>query len=61
LSGQTGDEAFVVLTGSATLTFPATGESFKIGPGDIVKLEAGEVINWEVHQTLRKVYAYGDD
>ena len=61
LSGPTGDEAFVVLTGSATLTFPATGESFKIGPGDIVKLEAGEVINWEVHQALRKVYAYGGD
>jgi uncharacterized cupin superfamily protein len=61
LSGPTGDEAFVVLTGSATLTFPASGEAFLIGPGDIVKLEAGEVVNWEVHQTLRKVYAYGGD
>jgi len=61
LSGPTGDEAFVVLAGSATLTFPATGESFLIGPGDIVKLEAGEVINWAVHETLRKVYAYGGD
>lgn len=61
LSGPTGDEAFVVLTGSATLTFPATGETFVIGPGDIVRLDAGEVINWEVHETLRKVYAYGGD
>jgi len=61
LSGPTGDEAFVVLAGSANLTFPATGETFHIGPGDIVKLEAGEVINWEVHETLRKVYAYGSD
>jgi uncharacterized cupin superfamily protein len=61
LSGPTGDEAFVVLTGSATLTFPATGETFLIGPGDIVKLEAAEVVNWEVHETLRKVYAYGGD
>jgi hypothetical protein len=61
LSGPTGDEAFVVLTGSATLTFPAGGETLKIGPGDIVKLEPGEVVNWEVHETLRKVYAYGGD
>jgi uncharacterized cupin superfamily protein len=61
LSGPTGDEAFVVLEGSATLTFPATGETRLIGPGDIVKLESGEVLNWEVHQTLRKVYAYGGD
>jgi uncharacterized cupin superfamily protein len=61
LSGPTGDEAFVVLTGSATLSFPATGERHLIGPGDIVKLDSGEVVNWEVHQTLRKVYAYGGD
>jgi uncharacterized cupin superfamily protein len=61
LSGPTGDEAFVVLAGSATLTFPATGETRLIGPGDIVKLEPGEVLNWDVHETLRKVYAYGGD
>jgi uncharacterized cupin superfamily protein len=59
LAGPTGDEAFVVLTGSATLTFPATGEVTTIGPGDIVKLNSGETISWEVHETLRKVYVYG--
>jgi hypothetical protein len=39
--------------------YPLT--SCLIGPSDIVKLEAGEVINWDVHETLRKVYAYGGD
>jgi uncharacterized cupin superfamily protein len=59
LGGPTADEAFVVLSGSATLTFPATGEVVTIGPGDIVKLNAGESIQWKVHAPLRKVYAFG--
>ncbi len=59
LGGPAGDEAFVVLSGSATLTFPATGEVITIGPGDIVRLNVGEPIRWQVHETLRKVYAFG--
>ena len=59
LGGPTSDEAFVVLSGSATLTFPATGEVVAIGPGDIVKLIAGESVQWHVHERLRKVYAFG--
>lgn len=59
LGGTTSDEAFVVLTGSATLTFPATGEVVTVGPGDIVRLNAGEPVQWQVHAPLRKVYAFG--
>jgi uncharacterized protein len=59
LGGTASDEAFVILSGSATLTFPATGEVVTVGPGDIVKLNAGESVRWQVHELLRKVYAFG--
>jgi len=49
------DEAFVVLSGSATITF-ADGETVELGPGSLVRLHAGEETVWEIHTTLRKVY-----
>lgn len=49
------DEAFVVLTGAATITF-ADGETLDVGPGSLVRLHAGEETVWTIHSTLRKVY-----
>jgi uncharacterized cupin superfamily protein len=49
------DEAFVVLTGDATIRF-ASGESVELGPGSLVRLHAGEQTEWEIRSTLRKVY-----
>lgn len=49
------DEAFVVLTGSGTITFD-DGEVVELGPGSLVRLHAGERTIWRIHETLRKVY-----
>jgi len=50
------DEIFLVHSGRATLTFPATGEVVEIGPGSVVRLNAGEESVWEVHEAVRKLY-----
>jgi uncharacterized cupin superfamily protein len=49
------DEAFVVLTGTATIRF-AGGESIDVAAGDLVELRAGERTEWTVHADLTKVY-----
>src|SRR6478609_8578659 len=51
------DEVFVVLSGDATVEFddPAL-PSVELGPGSIVRLEAGMRTVWTVRATLRKVY-----
>jgi uncharacterized protein len=49
------DEVFVVLEGDGTIRF-ADGEVVGLGPGSLVRLHAGEVTEWEIRQTLRKVY-----
>lgn len=50
------EELFVVISGSATLTFTKTGETQEIGPGSIVRLYDGQQTRWEVRETIRKVY-----
>lgn len=51
------DEVFVVLSGAATLEFVEPRRpALSIGPGDIVRLAAGERTIWDVTATLRKVY-----
>ena len=50
------DELFVVLSGSATLTFTRSGDTLDIGPGSVVRLYTGQQTLWRVHETLRKVY-----
>lgn len=50
------EELFVVISGSATLTFVRTGETVEIGPGSVVRLYDGEQTRWEVRETIRKVY-----
>ncbi len=49
------DELFVVLAGDATVRFE-DGTSIELGPGSVVRLRAGERTEWEVRETLRKVY-----
>ncbi|MDR5701224.1 cupin domain-containing protein [Agromyces aerolatus] len=51
------DEVFVVLSGEATVEFdePAL-PPIEIGPGSVVRLEAGMRTVWTVRETLRKVY-----
>ena len=51
------DELFVVLSGDATVEFidPAL-PSIELGPGSVVRLEAGMRTVWTVRETLRKVY-----
>lgn len=49
------NEVFIVLAGHARVEF-ADRPAIEVGPGDIVRLEAGMATTWTVTQTLRKVY-----
>ncbi|MFB7894038.1 cupin domain-containing protein [Microbacterium sp. NPDC056044] len=51
------DEVFVVLSGSATVSFddPAL-EPIELRPGSVTRLTAGMRTVWTVRETLRKVY-----
>jgi uncharacterized cupin superfamily protein len=49
------DEAFVVVSGRATVTVD-DGESYEFGAGDIGILREGTHTTWIVHETLRKVF-----
>lgn len=58
IGGETTDEIFVVLEGSAEITFEDTGETIVVGPGDVVRLFAGQRNRWRTTQALRKVSVY---
>jgi uncharacterized cupin superfamily protein len=58
IGGLTTDEIFVILEGHAEVTFEDTGESITIGPGDIVRLFAGQRNSWRTIDQLRKVSFY---
>jgi uncharacterized cupin superfamily protein len=58
IGSETTDEIFVVLEGSAEITFEDTGETIVVGPGDVVRLFAGQRNTWRTTQTLRKVSVY---
>jgi len=49
------DEVFVVLSGRATIAVEGSPE-VAVGPGDIVRLQAGTATTWAVTERLRKVY-----
>lgn len=54
------DEVFVVLSGSATLSFTdASLPPVELRAGSVVQLTAGMQTVWTVHETLRKVYVAG--
>lgn len=51
------DEVFVVLAGRATIRFVSPVlPSLEVGPGSVVRLDAGMQTEWTVTETLRKVY-----
>jgi uncharacterized cupin superfamily protein len=56
MSDVESDELFVVIAGRATVEFVATGDILEIGPGDVVRLTAGDETVWTVTETLRKVW-----
>jgi uncharacterized cupin superfamily protein len=54
------DEVFVVLAGSATVSFTDSSLApVELRPGSVVQLTAGMHTVWTVHETLRKVYVAG--
>lgn len=55
-----GDEVFVVLSGSATVSFDEPSlPPIELGPGAVVRLTAGMRTVWTVREPLRKVYVAG--
>jgi uncharacterized cupin superfamily protein len=58
IGGVTMDEIFVVLEGRAEVTFEDTKETIQIGPGDIVRLNAGQRNTWRTYEKIRKVAFY---
>lgn len=50
------DELFVVIAGRARIHFTADRRVLEVGPGDVVRLSAGDETVWTVTETLRKVY-----
>lgn len=54
------DEVFVVLSGAATVEFydPAL-PAIELGPGSVVRLDAGMRTVWTVRETLRKLFITG--
>lgn len=49
------DEAFVVLSGSAVLTVHGRSP-FRVGPGDFVRLNAGDRTVWNVEAPIEKLF-----
>jgi uncharacterized cupin superfamily protein len=58
IRGVSADEIFVVLQGRANVTFEDTDETISIGPGDVVRLYAGQHNSWETIEPIRKVSFY---
>lgn len=57
-TSETADEIFVILEGRGVITFDDTGETIEMGPGDIVRLNAGQTNYWKTYETIRKVSFY---
>jgi uncharacterized cupin superfamily protein len=53
---QDENEVIYVLSGSMTVT-PAGGEPHDVNAGDIAVFPVGWTGTWQIHETLRKVYA----
>ena len=54
------DEVFVVLSGSATLSFSDSSLApVALSAGSVVQLTAGMQTVWTVRETLRKIYVAG--
>lgn len=55
-SAPLGDETACVIDGTATLTIAATGEQFRIGPGDVVSSPKGLEVHWRIDGPSFKKY-----
>ncbi|MBV6761050.1 cupin domain-containing protein [Rhodococcus opacus] len=53
-----GPESVYILQGRATIT-GSSGQTVEIGPGDFVVVDAGEKMDWEIHETIRKIFVKG--
>lgn len=60
IGAQTDEEIFIVLEGRAEVTFEDTGERIEVGPGDVVRLNAGQRNTWRTVERLRKVSVWSD-
>jgi uncharacterized cupin superfamily protein len=60
IGGQTNEEIFIVLEGRAEVTFEDTKETIQIGPGDVVRLRAGQRNRWRTIERLRKISVWID-
>jgi uncharacterized cupin superfamily protein len=56
LRGSEGDEMFVVVAGRATVEFD-DGRTWELTTGDVGVTVPGDVAQWTVHETLRKVFS----
>jgi uncharacterized cupin superfamily protein len=55
-SSPLGDETACVIDGSATLTVPATGQRYRVGPGSIISSPKGLEVHWEIDAPSFKKY-----
>lgn len=56
---QTKTESFYIIEGTATLTTDANGTT-DISSGDLVTVQSGQIVNWHVHNTIKKHYIFFD-
>jgi uncharacterized cupin superfamily protein len=50
-----GPETVYILQGRATIT-GGSGQAVEVTAGDFVVIDAGEKMDWEVHETIRKIF-----
>jgi len=55
-SSPLGDETACVIDGAATLTVPATGQRYRVGPGSIISSPKGLEVHWEIEAPSFKKY-----
>lgn len=53
-----GPETVYILQGRATIT-GGSGQAVDVSAGDFVVIDAGETMDWQVHETVRKIAIKG--
>ncbi len=59
-SSELGDETFLVLEGSVSITVEATGEVFNYGPGDVGSWSKNTRTAWNVVAPFKKFFVVAD-
>lgn len=52
-------ESFYVVEGNATLS-TQDGNSVNISSGDLVTVQNGQLVSWEIHQAIQKHFKFFD-